>query len=647
MASVSKPAGVNYRFGNFEFRAHVPELCKYGSRLKLERKPLAVLAALLERAGEVVSREELQQCLWDKNTFVDFELGLNVAVRKLRAVFGDSADAPRYIETLSGRGYRFICPVLLAVEERQVTVSAPVVDHDRSRLLPVIVSLATVFLLAIFLLLRHGISVRSVTYTSSAAGERTATTDSPRALALFNSALDALDDDDARSAELLESALKIDSNFASAHVYLAWCYYNLGNRAAAAPHFERAMQLASKASEVERLFIIGSYYHVAHPDPQRARDAYSELLQLDPSHSWAINNLAGALQNAGVPVEAWPMKVKLSDLRPANFRFAVAALLAIEQVSGDEREAARLLLRSQQLATEDAVRKNPLVWMQLQLLEIGQSEHRGDFGAAVSAADKMLLALPQFSGEDHDQIAYRLTIALMELGRLHQAQVSARGIADEELRAYLLTLAAATMGDQRPLAAYLRRRFETAKGVGPGILWRLPDVGLLSEAQVVVRDPTHYGMSAVDFDILRGKLALAQGDTTAAVRYLRPWFEHALQHSENNDLSVIALPLARALERTGDRGTAVAALESAFSAKQFPFSDGSAGPLLRNDVILELIRLHQARANYRRAQELRGELQSLLTVADQDHPLRRRLQAELRKHADVSAQPQAAAPHGS
>ncbi|HWH56153.1 MAG TPA: winged helix-turn-helix domain-containing protein [Terriglobales bacterium] len=102
------------RFGDFEFRPHVPELRKRGVRLKLEPKPLLVLCLLLETPGEVVSRAELQKRLWPENTFVDFELGLNVAVRKLREALCDSADHPRYVETLIGSGYRFIGSVEIA-----------------------------------------------------------------------------------------------------------------------------------------------------------------------------------------------------------------------------------------------------------------------------------------------------------------------------------------------------------------------------------------------------------------------------------------------------------------------------------------------------------------------------------------------------
>ena len=95
-------------FGPFEFETKTGELRKHGTRLRLTGQPLQILQVLLERPNEVVGREELQQLLWSGTTFVDFEHGLNAAINKLRQTLGDSADQPRWVETLSGRGYRFI-----------------------------------------------------------------------------------------------------------------------------------------------------------------------------------------------------------------------------------------------------------------------------------------------------------------------------------------------------------------------------------------------------------------------------------------------------------------------------------------------------------------------------------------------------------
>ena len=118
------------RFGAFELDLRSGELYKHGIRLKLQDQPFQVLALLLEHAGDVVTREELHQKLWAADTFVDFDTGLNSAIKKLRDVLADSADEPRYIETLPRRGYRFIAhvengdlPAPVPIERRLATVS--------------------------------------------------------------------------------------------------------------------------------------------------------------------------------------------------------------------------------------------------------------------------------------------------------------------------------------------------------------------------------------------------------------------------------------------------------------------------------------------------------------------------------------------
>jgi cholera toxin transcriptional activator len=99
------------RFGLFELDLSAGELRKSGVKLRLQGQPFQVLALLLERAGDVVTREELQQKLWPSDTFVDFDHSLNTAINKVREALGDSASSPRYVETLARRGYRFIAPV--------------------------------------------------------------------------------------------------------------------------------------------------------------------------------------------------------------------------------------------------------------------------------------------------------------------------------------------------------------------------------------------------------------------------------------------------------------------------------------------------------------------------------------------------------
>src|SRR5439155_26061703 len=110
------------------------EVWKHGSRVRLQDQPFQGLRALLERRGEIVTRDELKQMLWPADTFVDFDDGLNTAVKKIRDLLGDSAERPRYIETIPRRGYRFVGPTELPSSvQATVTVAGPSFLLKRTR----------------------------------------------------------------------------------------------------------------------------------------------------------------------------------------------------------------------------------------------------------------------------------------------------------------------------------------------------------------------------------------------------------------------------------------------------------------------------------------------------------------------------------
>ena len=110
------------RFGTFEVDLRTGELRKAGTKLKLTGQPFEVLAILLENAGDIVTREELQKRLWP-DTFVNVEHNLNIAINKIREALGDSAENPIFVQTLPRRGYRFIAPV-----DNGVVHSEPIVE---------------------------------------------------------------------------------------------------------------------------------------------------------------------------------------------------------------------------------------------------------------------------------------------------------------------------------------------------------------------------------------------------------------------------------------------------------------------------------------------------------------------------------------
>ena len=138
-------AGPNtIRFGLFEADLASGELRKRGRKVPLQDQPFQVLALLLRHAGEIVAREELQHALWPAETFVEFEQGLNTAVKRLRLALGDSADNPRFIETLPRKGYRFIAPV----EHLAVPAKSPTRPRIRRFLWPALAAAAVLVLAA-------------------------------------------------------------------------------------------------------------------------------------------------------------------------------------------------------------------------------------------------------------------------------------------------------------------------------------------------------------------------------------------------------------------------------------------------------------------------------------------------------------------
>jgi TolB-like protein/DNA-binding winged helix-turn-helix (wHTH) protein/Flp pilus assembly protein TadD len=118
-----------YRFGPFELNTTAREISKHGIKVKVRGQPYLILETLLARAGQVVTREELREKLWPAGTFVDFEHGLNTSLKKLRQALCDSAEEPRYIETLPRLGYRFIAPVETVNEKPELPIEVSSVER--------------------------------------------------------------------------------------------------------------------------------------------------------------------------------------------------------------------------------------------------------------------------------------------------------------------------------------------------------------------------------------------------------------------------------------------------------------------------------------------------------------------------------------
>jgi DNA-binding winged helix-turn-helix (wHTH) protein/TolB-like protein len=133
------------RFGTYDFLPSTGELRRDGRIIKLQAQPARVLAALVERPGELVSREALQREVWGAGTHVDFERGLNFCIAQVRSALGDSADHPRYVETVPKQGYRFIAPIL---PQPSAVASSPESSPATSRGIVLTLALVVLVILA-------------------------------------------------------------------------------------------------------------------------------------------------------------------------------------------------------------------------------------------------------------------------------------------------------------------------------------------------------------------------------------------------------------------------------------------------------------------------------------------------------------------
>ena len=155
MAETSDSGPRTIQFGDFEADLRAGELRRDGSRIKLQEQPFRVLTLLLEHPGEVVSREELRNRLWPADTFVDFDHSLNAAIRRLRDALGDSAEDPKFVETVARRGYRFLAPVNGAQTVIAVAPPPPTSQHRRMMVAAGVVLLLGIGALAL-MLIRNG-----------------------------------------------------------------------------------------------------------------------------------------------------------------------------------------------------------------------------------------------------------------------------------------------------------------------------------------------------------------------------------------------------------------------------------------------------------------------------------------------------------
>ncbi len=215
------------RFGEFELHERAHELIRAGKHTRLQEQPFQVLRALLEHAGQLVTREQLRQRLWPSSVYVDFDHGLNNAMGRLREVLGDAIAAPRYIETLPKLGYRFICPVQRSEPLTEPKPAAPARRWTRPRVLGLLTMVIALAISGIVASRWHSTDTR---HAPAARQDLPAARHDPEAQRLYAMGIMSLrgrgmDRDPELAESLFQQALARDPQYAAAYAGLALYHF--------------------------------------------------------------------------------------------------------------------------------------------------------------------------------------------------------------------------------------------------------------------------------------------------------------------------------------------------------------------------------------------------------------------------------------
>jgi len=320
-----------YKFPPFEFDPLSGQLRKHGLRIKLQQKPQIILTALLERAGETLTRQELYQRLWPAGVHVDFEQGLNVALKKLRDALCDESDSPAYILTLQGIGYRFIAKVEVESQaENETTIALDAAgspenengetgaNHEPSpvtnaagvsdfwrfgqlwsaiRRFPVVFALPALAVTAV--VLAFAVRPPSVEVWISKSPPH-----SPEAAKLYTQGVAELERNDAVDARaLLDRVIEIEPDYPLAHAELSRALSKLGFSADARSEAEKALALSSTLPHEEQL-LLQAQVSETHFDWEKAIEIYRSLFVLEPRNFSFGVRLIQAETAAGRPAMA-------------------------------------------------------------------------------------------------------------------------------------------------------------------------------------------------------------------------------------------------------------------------------------------------------------------------------------------------------
>ncbi len=455
----------------------------------------------------------------------------------------------------------------------------------------------------------------------------TVTTSSLRALQLYCQVVDLMDQVPMKTApafELLTEAIKLDSEFASAHILAAWTLRNAGrNKDAFLPYAERAFQLADTTSGAERYFILGSY-HQLKLDFDKAVSAYEALLRLNPKHYWALGNLGRLYRATGRHAATAQLRARQIEIRPhqfwGNYRLAEALLLNGDMKRARQYAASAVSLVSQLDSGDMQAR---LSWFEI--LPACEAWLRDDGAEATRIAQNLEETLTRRAGADRETLTTSLGYTYLALGHRRAAERMFRALPKSESRLYQLAVVASRYGMSEQANGYFAALNDFADP--PALVVGLPamDARLLPRADELVTN-WEKELDEADANLLRGQLALMRGRVATAIPLLARSIE--LREDRFGSPALAASEgLARAWASSGDREQAIHVLEEAsqnrFRSCLWPMANAHLWVRVRAD----LAHLYRQVGRTPEAQAVETQLRTLLQSADRDHPFMAQLGA--------------------
>ena len=430
--------------------------------------------------------------------------------------------------------------------------------------------------------------------------------------------------------KLLEQVVEIDPDFASAHIYLAHCISNQKRPADEyMPHAQRAFDLAKTVSEKERLFILGSY-HQLKKEFQEAIQYYEALLDLDPLHFWANNNLRFAYQRLGQNDAVFGLNVQSADVRPNDIASNLRAVSDLVH-QGQLFEAKFYNDRAKRLIDADVDQyrhSKSFQFTQAQLFPVSEAWIKGDPGRVLSELERV-----EQTFSKHFLFPFWASAYYLAIGKLATAEEILAHV-DRKIGQSQLIWIELLRQDDEMLRQYLGESLsQSSRGGLFDIL--AARLGLLAENGPYVRKMSDYksptGFGELIWTFVRGELAMARGDRAAAIAMFQDGIDgftlETLPPRPNPTLIFLGSEsLARALEENGDTWEAVRSLEKLSNEKrkiQVAFQN----PLLwiRNQFLLA--KLYRKVGRIQRAEVIEDDLRNLLAYADPDHAIAQRLRS--------------------